>query len=505
MHESDDSELLAQYARVKSETAFAALVLRHVNMVYSVALRHVSDSHQAEDITQVVFLLLAKKAGSLSSKTVLAGWLYRTAQLTAANHLRMEKRRQHREQEAYMQSLVNESESEIWAEMAPVLDAALARLGDRERSAVILRFFEGKSLKEVGSALGESEGAAQKNVERALKKLRSFFSRRGVVLSATTLASILSVNSVQAAPVGLAQSIVAVGITKGATTSGSVMVLMKSTLTIMAWLKIKAVAKVAALAILVVSTATVAIHASDYIKRGRFYLFRGEYDHAIANFDQALQLDPQSAPAYFSRGRAYKLDGNQEQALRDYTRTIENNPKAVAAFVNRGQIYNLEGDHDRAIADFNQAIRLDGERPIPYLDRGVAEVAKGKYDLAIADFESAIKIDPNFSPAYNNLAWQLATCPETAIRGGQKAVKYATQACELSQWSNVRQISTLAAAYAEAGDFNNAVKGETKILETPNLTPKEAAIAKERLSLYQTHRPYHREPNSPSVQTSINQ
>jgi RNA polymerase sigma factor (sigma-70 family) len=171
MHEPDDSELLAQYARNQSEEAFVALVSRHVNMVYSVALRHVSNLHEAEDITQVVFLLLARKAGSLSPKTVLSGWLYRTAQLTAANYCRMEKRRQRREQEAYMQSLAHESEPEVWTKIAPALDVAMARLGDKERNAVILRFFEGKSLKEIGSALGASEDAAQKNVERGLKNL----------------------------------------------------------------------------------------------------------------------------------------------------------------------------------------------------------------------------------------------------------------------------------------------------------------------------------------------
>ncbi len=403
-----------------------------------------------------------------------------------------------------MQSLVNESEPEVWAELAPVLDVAMMRLSERERSAVVLRFFEDRSLKEVGSALGASEDATQKNVERALKKLRSFFTKRGVVLSAATLASILSVNSVQAAPIGLAQSIAAAGITKGAVMSGPAMVLMKSTLKIMTWLKIKTVAKVAAMAVLVAGTATVAIHASDYIKRGRFYLFKGEYDHAIANFDQALQLDPQSEPAYFSRGRANKLDGNYEQAFRDYTHTIQINPKAVAAYVNRGQIYNLEGDHDRAIADFNQAIQLDAGRPIPYLDRGVAEVAKGEYNQAIADFNSALKIDPNFSPAYNNLAVQLATCPIAALRDGKRAVEYATKACELSQWGNIRQISTLAAACAEAGDFNNAVKWENKILETPNLSPEESAGAKERLDLYQAHQPYHREPIVQSAQVTEN-
>jgi tetratricopeptide (TPR) repeat protein len=360
-------------------------------------------------------------------------------------------------------------------------------------------------LKEVGSALGASEDAAQKNVERALKKLRSFFTKRGVVLSAASLANVLSINSVQAAPLGLAQSITAVGITKGAALSGPAMVLMKSTLNIMTWLKIKTAAKMVALAVLVAGTATVAIHASDYIKRGRFYLFRGEYDHAIANFDQALQLDPQSVPAYFNRGRANKLNGNYEQALHDYTQAIQLDPKAADAYVNRGQIYNLEGDRERAITDFNQAIQLDAGKPIPYLDRGVAEVAKGEYDQAIADFNSAIKIDPNFSPAYNNLAVQLATCPTAAIRDGKKAIEYATKACELSQWGNLNQINTLAAAYAEAGDFDNAIKWENKILETPSLTPEEAALAKERLALYQAHQPYHREPIVQSTQAPTNQ
>ena len=104
MHELDSNELLVKYSRDQSEEAFATLVARHVNLVYSVALRHVADLHQAEDITQVVFLLLAKKAGSLSPQTILSSWLYRTAQLTATNYLRMERRRQRREQEAHMQS-----------------------------------------------------------------------------------------------------------------------------------------------------------------------------------------------------------------------------------------------------------------------------------------------------------------------------------------------------------------------------------------------------------------
>ncbi len=566
MHDSGDNELLAQYAHNQSEEAFAALVSRHVNMVYSVALRHVSNLHEAEDITQVVFLLLAKKAGSLSPKTILSGWLYRTAQLTAANYWRMENRRQCREQEVHLQSFITESEPDVWKQIAPMLDVAMGHLGNRERDAVVLRFFEGKSLKEVGNALGASEDAAQKSIERALKKLRNFFTKRSITLSAATLMGILSTHSVQAAPVGLAESIITAGITKGAAVSGPSLILMKSTLKIMTWLKIKTAVVAGVSTILIAGTATVAIaklqknmatgiqpvatvatsppsstqtqrvqhsvlnkqdnadpvqndqasavtgndaitqampinpqDAADYLKRGRNYLNRGDYDQAIADFNEVLQLNSTSAPAYFSRGRANKLKGNYDQALADYNEAIRLNPQMVAAYVNRGQIYNMADHYDDAIADFNQALQLDPERPIPYLDRGVAYGAKGEYDKALADFNSAVEIDPNFSPAYNNLAWLLATCPQPAFRNGPQAVQAATKACVLSGWSNINQIDTLAAAYAEATDFVNAVKWENQVLATPNLAPEDSAIAKARLALYQANRPYHREQAAASA------
>ena len=180
MPELDDIELLAQYARDNSEAAFATLVTRHVNLVYSTALRNAGNPHAAEEITQAVFIILARKARSLSPQTILSGWLYQTARLTAANFLRAEIRRQHREQEAYMQSLLNEPEPNVWPQIAPLLDAAMAGLGEKDRNAVVLRFFENKSLGEVGRALGASEDAAKMRVNRALDKLRKFFSKRGV-------------------------------------------------------------------------------------------------------------------------------------------------------------------------------------------------------------------------------------------------------------------------------------------------------------------------------------
>src|ERR1039458_9270940 len=128
MPEPDDIALLRQYAERNAESAFATLVEKYVNLVYSTALRSVGNSHAAEEITQAVFIILARKARSLSQGTILSGWLYQTARLTAANFLRAEIRRQHREQEAYMQSLLNELEPEVWPQIAPLLERKSTRL-----------------------------------------------------------------------------------------------------------------------------------------------------------------------------------------------------------------------------------------------------------------------------------------------------------------------------------------------------------------------------------------
>src|SRR5262252_2703321 len=125
----DDMELLQEYAAHNSEPAFATLVQRHVDMVYSVALRCVGNHHQAEEVTQAVFIVLAKKARSLRRGTILTGWLFQTARLTAANFRRTEIRRARREQEAYMQSNLDEKGTDVWQQIAPLLDDAVAELG----------------------------------------------------------------------------------------------------------------------------------------------------------------------------------------------------------------------------------------------------------------------------------------------------------------------------------------------------------------------------------------
>jgi RNA polymerase sigma factor (sigma-70 family) len=202
-----DSDLLRQFVEHESDAAFAGLVERHVNLVYSVAHRQTGDAHQAEEITQAVFIILAKKAGTLRHEQALSSWLFQATRLTANNFLRGESRRRAREQEAYMQSTLNEPADEAWPRIAPLLDRAVETLGEADRRAILLRFYEGRNLRDVGAALGASEDAAKKRVNRAVEKLRNFFTKRGMVLPATTLTAALTANSVQAAPAGLAAAV----------------------------------------------------------------------------------------------------------------------------------------------------------------------------------------------------------------------------------------------------------------------------------------------------------
>jgi RNA polymerase sigma factor (sigma-70 family) len=259
---SDDMELARQYIADQSESAFAALVSRHTNLVYSAALRRTGNAPLAEEITQAVFIILARKAGSLNEKTILPGWLYRTACYVSGHAFKQELRRQQREQEAYMQSLSNQTESEVWPQIMPLLEEAMLRLGQTDRDALVLRFFEGRNLKEIGAILGTSEAATKMRVNRAVEKLRAFFTKRGVVLPATALTAAISANSVQAAPVALAKSVTAVAIVKGSIAAASTLTLVKGTIKIMTYAKLKLAIGVTAAILLAGGAVTVALSDS---------------------------------------------------------------------------------------------------------------------------------------------------------------------------------------------------------------------------------------------------
>ena len=218
MNSQTDQELLREYSARRSEAAFAELVRRHLDLVYSAALRMVCDSHLAEDVTQGAFAALAQGASQLTDRAVLSGWLHRTAQNLAANIVRTDVRRRDREQEAAaMNELFATEPDDVWEHIAPHLDAALGELSESDRDALLLRYFERKSAQEMAQVLGISDEAAQKRVSRAVERLREFFAKRGVTVGASGLVAVILANAVQAAPVGLALTISAVAALAGPT------------------------------------------------------------------------------------------------------------------------------------------------------------------------------------------------------------------------------------------------------------------------------------------------
>jgi RNA polymerase sigma factor (sigma-70 family) len=211
---SSDGQLAQEYARERSESAFGELVARHVDLVYGAALRLVNgDRHLAQDVTQLVFIHLARKAGELRDDVLLPGWLHRHTCYTAATLVRTERRRRAREQRAMELGNLDQDPEPSWAAVAPHLDKTLDELGAADRDALVLRFLQGRSLRDVGAALGISEDTAQKRVSRAVEKLRGALSRRGVALSSAGLASILTAKAVTAAPAGLAAGVTAASLT----------------------------------------------------------------------------------------------------------------------------------------------------------------------------------------------------------------------------------------------------------------------------------------------------
>lgn len=215
---TEDTELLRRYAEEGVDDAFAELVRRHVNLVYSAALRQLNgDAHLAADATQIVFTDLARKARKLGGHRVLAGWLFTSTRFTTAKLVRSERRRQAREQEAQLMQDLNQDDAATldWQQVRPVLDDALAELAEGEREAILLRYFEGRDYASVGARLHLADNAARMRVERAVEKLRTLLARRGVTSTTAALAVALANQAVAAAPAGLAAAVTGVALAGG--------------------------------------------------------------------------------------------------------------------------------------------------------------------------------------------------------------------------------------------------------------------------------------------------
>lgn len=218
--ERTDTELLRAYGEEGSEAAFGELVRRHLGLVYGVARRVVVDEHLAEDVAQATFAILAREARHLQGRTVLASWLHRTAANQSAKLVRGEMRRRAREQEAYAMEKSGPEGEAAWERIAPRLDGALNRLGEADRAVLLLRFFEKKSAREIGTSLAVSEAAAQKRLGRALERLRGLLGHPAATVPSATLASLLMAEAVAATPSVLTGAVTTAALA-GATTAGA--------------------------------------------------------------------------------------------------------------------------------------------------------------------------------------------------------------------------------------------------------------------------------------------
>jgi RNA polymerase sigma factor (sigma-70 family) len=225
----NDHDLLRQFTREQSQDAFTSLVNRHLNLVYSAALRQVRSPQLAEEVCQAVFTNLARNAAKLNSETVLTAWLYQVTRHTAIDVVRREARRQAREQIAFQMSAMNETDAD-WNHIEPLLDEAMHSLDHTDRTAILLRYFENKSLREVGEAIGASEDAAQKRVARAVEHLREYFSKRKLTVDASGFAALLSAHAIQAAPTGLAVTVATSAIVSSTALSASTAIALTKTI-----------------------------------------------------------------------------------------------------------------------------------------------------------------------------------------------------------------------------------------------------------------------------------
>ena len=226
---TDSHTLLSQYARTGSESAFRELVSRYIDLVYSTAFRLVDGNvESAQDVAQTVFVALADQARTLPKDVMLGGWLHLRTRFAAGKLMRSERRRQLRErQAAEMNAIEAHSESNL-AQVAPVLDEAIGQLDAEDRTAILLRFFERKDFRGVGVALGSSEDAARKRVDRALEKLHGLLEHRGATLTSAALGTALATEAVTAAPAGLAANITAAALSGTTITTTAVIAATKA-------------------------------------------------------------------------------------------------------------------------------------------------------------------------------------------------------------------------------------------------------------------------------------
>jgi regulator of sirC expression with transglutaminase-like and TPR domain len=234
------------------------------------------------------------------------------------------------------------------------------------------------------------------------------------------------------------------------------------------------------------------IFAIVYYNLGNVLTKKGDYDNAIANYTQALAISPDYANALYQRGNALYLKGDDDSAIANFSRALELNPDDIEALFLRGTVWYMKGDYDNAIGDLSDVLELHPQHAEALYLRGSSWYLSGYYDMALADFSGALELNTELAEVYNDIAWLFATCPVDRYRDGEKAVMFVQKALELQPDSRQYYLDTLAAAYAETGDFQKAVviQEEAIALLQAEFSPEELFKYMQRLEQYKVKKPW---------------
>lgn len=378
---ANDVDLLGQFARDTAtpagQDAFAELVKRHLDLVYSAALRQVRSPQLAEEVSQLVFTQLAQHATTLKPNTVLAAWLHRVTCHAAIDAVRREARRQARERIACEMSTLMNDEAADWTQIEPHLDQAVQSLDETDRAAILLRFFENKSLREVGETLGASEDAAQKRVSRALDRLRDYFIKNKIAVPAGGLALVISANAIQAAPAGLSTTIVAASL--------AVPISASATLTTAKIIAMTTLQKIAIGALIVGATVTIAYqqHKVSDLRRQNDAMSQGR-ESALAAQIQQLQQE---------RDRA----SNALASAKEENAALKNRPTEVLKL--RGEVGKLRDEKAQlgATTAISKLTATPEERAL------VREQQKAGMGAIYKDFAKQMKLTSDQTDKFNDL------------------------------------------------------------------------------------------------------